>query len=63
MNCNVNYTDNNLRRADTTNTQAHELGHSLAGLLGLADGWSEDPYGKMMEKCVTEKLNQQSATK
>lgn len=36
--------------------QAHELGHSLAGVLKLAEPNTEDPYGGRMQDCVNQEM-------
>jgi len=52
----TNYSGSNLRLADLLTTQAHELGHSLAQMLGLAPVGTEDKYGTAMEDCVNQKM-------
>ena len=37
-------------------TQVHELGHSLAQLLGYGKPNTEDPYGVKLQDCYNQKL-------
>ena len=51
----ANYVGNNLQPGGAMlANQFHELGHSLAKLLGLA-GNGEDPYGGRLEDCINQK--------
>ena len=52
----TNYSGSDLLLADLLTTQIHELGHSLAQLLGLAPKGTEDPYASKLEDCVIRKM-------
>jgi len=52
----TNYSASNLSSSDLLTTQIHELGHSLAQMLGLAPVGTEDPYASKLEDCVIQKM-------
>src|SRR5262249_46962080 len=52
----TNYSGSYLALADFLTTQVHELGHSLAQILGLAPKGTEDPYASKLEDCVIQKM-------
>jgi hypothetical protein len=52
----TNYSASNLAPAAMWGTQVHELGHSIADLLGLAKPNTEDPFGSKMQDCVNKRL-------
>jgi RHS repeat-associated protein len=56
----TNYSGSDLSPAAMLATQIHELGHSLAQILGLAPKNLEDPFAGKLQDCVNQKLAQQA---
>jgi len=48
---NRNYVASDLKAGQMLPNQVHEVGHSIAQLLGLAKPGSEDPYAGRLQDC------------